>query len=233
VLFINDNGGTAGCKVHNAGMRGGKGSAFNGGTRAMSLWRWPGTLKPAACEKLTAHVDLFPTFAELAGTKVPEDVAKKFDGFSLVPLLENPQAEWHDERMLFTHVGRWGGMKAGDEPVKFGACSVRWKQYLMVYEKSKWCLYDLKADPGEKTDVADSHKDVVDKLSKAYDAWWDEVLPCMENERAYETAPKVNPYKEQYWKQFNGPGPNNVAPGTEPERSGSAPKDKGKNKRKN
>ncbi len=213
VVYMNDNGGTAGCKVWNAGMRGTKGSAFNGGTRAMSLWRWPGMLKPVACERLTAHVDMFLTFAELAGAKVPDNVVKKLDGFSLVPLLENPQAGWHEERMLFTHVGRWGGMKPGAEPEKYGACSVRWQQYLQVWEKGKWCLYDLKADPGEQNNIADSHKDVVDKLNKAYDVWWQEVLPCLENENAYKTAPQVNPFHEQYWKQYAGPGPNNVPVG--------------------
>lgn len=197
VVFLNDNGGTGG--AFNAGMRGQKCTAFNGGTRAMSLWRWPGMLKPAACDKLTAHLDFFPTFAELAGATVPEDVAKKLDGFSLVPLLETPQAGWHEDRLLFTHVGRWN---TGVEPQKYGSCSVRWKQYLQVWEKNKWCLYDLKADPGEKSDIAGQQGDVVAKLDKAYDAWWMDVLPCLENEQAYKTAPKTNPFKEQYRKQF-------------------------------
>ena len=201
VVFLNDNGGTAGCGVFNAGMRGSKGSAFNGGTRAMSLWRWPGTIKPAACDRLTAHLDLFPTIAALAGATMPTDVARKLDGFSLVPLLENPQSSWHDDRMLYTHVGRW---KPGEEPQKYGACSVRWKQYLQVREKGKWCLYDLKADPGEKTDLAAQKNEVVEKLNLAYDAWWTEILPCLENEQAYKSAPKINPFKEQFQKQFGG-----------------------------
>ncbi|MDD4873213.1 MAG: arylsulfatase [Kiritimatiellae bacterium] len=212
VIYVNDNGGTAGCKVFNAGMRGTKGTAFNGGTRSMSLWRWPGVIKPAACDKLTAHLDMFPTFAELAGAKVPYEVAKKLDGFSLVRLLENPRTGWHEDRMLFTHLGRW---KTGVEPVKYGVCSVRWRNFLQVREKNKWCLYDLKADPGEKNDIAAQHADVVEKLDKAYDAWWADVLPCMENEQAYKTAPTVNPFREQYWKQYGGPGPNNVPSGTQ------------------
>lgn len=210
VIYVNDNGGTAGCKVFNAGMRGSKCTAFNGGARSMSLWRWPGAVKPAACDRLTAHLDMFPTFAELAGAKVPDDVAKKLDGFTLVPLLENPQAGWHEERMLFTHVGRW---KTGVEPEKYGQCSVRWKRYLQVWEKGKWCLYDLKADPGEKSDIAGQQREVLEKLDKAYDAWWAEVMPCMDNEQSYKTAPAVNPFREQYWKQYGGPGPNNVLVG--------------------
>ena len=195
VVYMNDNGGLDGCKVFNAGMRGCKLTASNGGTRAMSLLRWPGIIKPAACDKLTAHLDLFPTFAALAAAKVPEGVASQLDGFSLLPLLENPQAAWHDERMLFTHAGRWG---KGSEPQQHGPCSVRWQQYLQVWEKGRWCLYDLKADAGETRDLAANQKEVVGKLDKAYDAWWAAVLPCLDNEQAWKTAPKINPYKEQY-----------------------------------
>ncbi|HEY2574277.1 MAG TPA: arylsulfatase, partial [Verrucomicrobiaceae bacterium] len=64
VVFMNDNGGTAGCDVYNAGMRGKKGTPFLGGTRASSFWRWPGTLQPADCDQLTAHIDFFRTIAE-------------------------------------------------------------------------------------------------------------------------------------------------------------------------
>ncbi|MBM3861723.1 MAG: arylsulfatase [Verrucomicrobia bacterium] len=207
VIYMNDNGGTAGCQIFNAGMRGRKGTAFNGGTRAMSLWHWPGTLKPGPCEKLTAHMDIFPTLAELAGAKAPG----KLDGFSLVPLLKNPQAAWHEDRMLFTHLGRW---PLGAEPVQHGVCSVRWRNYLLVREKKgDWGLYDLKADPGETTEITTQHADVAAKLDKAYDKWWAEILPCLENEQAYKTAPQTAPFFEQYYKQFADPGPNNVPAG--------------------
>jgi arylsulfatase A-like enzyme len=63
VVFMNDNGGTVGVPVFNAGMRGQKATPWLGGTRAMSLWRWPGTLTPADCDRLTAHIDFFPTLA--------------------------------------------------------------------------------------------------------------------------------------------------------------------------
>ena len=64
VILMNDNGGTYGVEVWNAGMRGHKGNAWHGGTRALSFWYWPGVLKPQGVGALTAHVDLLPTLAE-------------------------------------------------------------------------------------------------------------------------------------------------------------------------
>jgi len=209
VVFLNDNGGTAGCRIYNAGMKGQKGTAHNGGTRAMSFWRWPGALEPAACERLTAHVDIFPTLAELAGARVGADILAAQDGYSLVPLLKNPRAAWHEDRMLFTHVGRW---PVGAEPIKYGACSVRWQRFLLWRDKDRWALFDVKADPGESHDLASDRPEVVARLDRAYDAWWSAVLPCLENEQAHKTAPPVNPFKKLYWDQYQGPGPNNAPP---------------------
>lgn len=207
VIFMTDNGGTAGVKVFNAGMRGQKGTPYEGGVRVPSFWRWPGTLKPSDVDRLTAHVDIFPTLAALAGATIPEPVAGRLDGRSLLPLLENPQAAW-PERYLFTHVGRWPKGKAADS--KYVQCAVRSSRYHLVSaQKSgqkQWELYDIKADPGEKHDLASHRPDVVKTLEAAYDRWWDEVLPCLENEDA--VGPAVNPFKELYWKQFPDERPN-------------------------
>ncbi|MGE3780456.1 MAG: arylsulfatase, partial [Pirellulaceae bacterium] len=123
VVFMNDNGGTAGTQVYNAGMRGSKGSAWLGGTRASSFWRWPGRLQPADCSALTAHIDVFPTFAALAGAALSDEVRAQVEGRSLVPLLENP-ATSSDDRLLFTHLGRWPKM-ADPGTAKYKMCSVR------------------------------------------------------------------------------------------------------------
>lgn len=200
VIFMNDNGGTAGIRIHNPGMRAGKGTPYNGGVRAASFWRWPGTLTPGDIDKLAAHIDIFPTLAELAGATVPPEIAAKQDGRSLVPLLKDPSAPWAD-RFLFTHVGRWPKGKA--ESSKYLNCSIRNSRYHMVSagksgDKS-WELFDLKADPAEKNDILSSQPEVARQLGAAYDKWWAEVLPCLENETA--VPPKANPFKTLYWQQ--------------------------------
>ena len=211
VVFMNDNGGTAGVKVHNAGMHGAKGSPWFGGTRAMSFWRWPGTLTPGDCPALTAHIDVFRTWAALAGAKLSPEAEQQAEGRSLVPLLENPGAAW-DERTLFTHVGRW--RKGTDHQLaKADNASIRTPRYHLVNEASKnkkgavrrsgWQLFDLKADPAEKQNVASKHPEVVKSLLADYDAWWASLAGRVDlNEKA--AGPQLNPFAEEYWAQFGG-----------------------------
>lgn len=202
VLFMNDNGGTAGVSVFNAGMRGQKVTPWLGGTHAASFWRWPGTLKPADVDALAAHIDVFPTLAEIAGARLTGDVKRQVEGRSLLPLLRNPKAPWAD-RILFTHVGRW---PKGDPPAdyKYARCSVRSPRWHLVSDepdgKKFWQLFDVRTDYGEKTDVAERHPEVVKELEAAYDRWWDSVQPQLVNENA--VGPKENPFKVLYERQL-------------------------------
>jgi len=202
VIFMNDNGGTAGVSIFNAGMRGQKVTPWLGGTRAASFWRWPGTLKPGDVNRLAAHIDFLPTLAEIARAKLTDEVKTQVEGRSLLPLLRDAKAEWPD-RFLFTHVGRWP-KGAKPEAHKYAHCSVRSPAWHMVCDardgKKQWQLFDVAADPGEKADVAAKHPDVVQRLEAAYDQWWDAAGAGMVNEDA--VGPPVNPYRELYEKQF-------------------------------
>jgi len=203
VVFMNDNGGTGGLQVFNAGMRGGKNSPWLGGTRAASFWRWPGTFQPADVGALASAIDFLPTIAELVGAKLSPDVQAQVEGRSLVPLLRKPDAPWPD-RLLFTHIGRWERGQAAQ--AKHRNCSVRnarWHLVSIAKQGGKqWHLFDVKADPGEKNDVAAEHPEVVKEMDAAYDKWWDSVQPQLVNENA--VGPTVNPFKALYWKQFGG-----------------------------
>ncbi len=200
VIFMTDNGSATGSRTFSAGMRGHKGTPYQGGTRVPAFFRWPGTLKPADVDKLTAHIDFFPTFAELAGARIPAGL--RLDGRSLVSLLRNPRADWPD-RYLFTHVGRWAAGKAAES--KYVNCRVRNSRFSLVDtagRREQWELYDLSSDRGETKDVAAQHPEILKKMDAAYDQWWKEILPCLENENA--VPPAVAPFSELYWKQFGG-----------------------------
>ena len=204
VIFMNDNGGTAGVKVFNAGMRGAKGTAWIGGTHASSFWRWPSTIQPADCSALTAHIDFFPTLAEIAGAKISDQVRPQVEGRSLVPLLENPTSPW-DDRTLVTHLGRWPKF-SDPNAMKFKMCSVRNTRWHLVSEKgsaeAKWELFDLKSDASEKADIAAQHPEVVKELANGFEKFWSEALPLMVNENV--VGPSINPFQELYYKQFGG-----------------------------
>ena len=201
VIFMNDNGGTAGVGVFNAGMRGQKVTPFLGGTRASSFWRWPGTFQPNNVSRLAAHIDFLPTLAEITGAQIPAELTAKLDGRSLVPLLKDPAAAWTD-RILFTHVGRWpkGQAAAG----KYQQCSVRNTRYHLVSAgkaaQPQSELFNVTADPGEKNNVAAQHPEVVRELSVAFDKWWDSIQTDLVNEDAI--GPEVNPFRVLYEKQF-------------------------------
>ena len=132
VIMINDNGVTEGLDVYNANMRGPKCSAWEGGTRAFSFWRWPGKWKPRVLGNLTAHLDILPTLCELAGVKIPQESNLQLEGFSLVPLLtsEHANEEWQKERILFHHVARWPSGYA--EKHKYTMAGVRKGNHLML-----------------------------------------------------------------------------------------------------
>jgi arylsulfatase A-like enzyme len=199
LIFMTDNGGTGGVKVYNAGMRGAKNTPYQGGTRVPSFWRWTGHFQPGGVDKLTCHRDYFATFAELAGAAIPKGL--HLDGRSLMPLLKDHNAAWPD-RYVFTHIGRWEKGKAAES--KYAGCSVRTSRYNMVNSdrqgRRNWELYDIKADPREQKNIAAENAGVMQPMEAAYDKWWEEILPLLENENA--VPPPVNPYKELYEKQF-------------------------------
>lgn len=215
IIFMNDNGGTVGVSVFNDGMRGRKGTPYRGGTRGIAYFRWPGVFQPNSIEKLTAHLDLFPTLAEIADAKIPESL--KLDGYSLLPLLRGQNVDWPD-RSIITHVGRWALGKAGE--AKYANCAIRKGPYSLVSavpsQKRKldgkvepmsatmprWELYDLKRDPGEKVNLAQEKPDVVTALAAEYDRWWDEIKPLLVNEDAHLSAPSKNPFRVRFEKQY-------------------------------
>ncbi len=194
LIFMTDNGHSRG-RLYNAGMRSMKGSPYQGGTRVPAFFRWRGRLaRGVDVDMLTAHVDLFPTLAEIAGAKVPPSI--QLDGRSLVPLLRDARANWPD-RYVFVHKGRWARGKAAE--AKYADCAVRNERFRLVNNKE---LYEIRTDPGEKRNVIDEHPEVVGKMRAAYDRWWDQVLSCMVNEEVF--GPRINPFKERYWEQFGG-----------------------------
>jgi len=131
-------------------LRGIKRDMTEGGIRVPMIVRWPGKVAAGATsDAVWCHWDLLPTAAELAGARIPA----KLDGVSAAPILRGkpgPAREflyWEFFERGFdqaVRMGKWKGIRNGvDGPVQ---------------------LYDLEADLGEKTNVADRNADVVAKI---------------------------------------------------------------------
>ena len=129
LILMSDNGATFGADIWNAGMRGVKTTAWYGGTRTFSFWCWADKLIPKDVDVQTAHVDILPTLADIAGYKLSEETNKSLDGRSLVPLLEDADISWPN-RVLFTHVGRW--KEGAIDQHKYCQCNVRKGDYVAV-----------------------------------------------------------------------------------------------------
>ena len=206
LIFMTDNGqaGRRGkrngesYKIHTAGFKSGKGSPYEGGTCVPAFWRWKDVLREGKdIGALTAHIDLFPTFAELAGARLPD--GNQIRGRSMVALLENSEANWPD-RFLFTHQGRWA-KGANPDDSKFRNCAVRNSRFRFVNNKE---LYDIQNDPYETTNVFRGHSDVVAAMRVAYDDWWMETRPLMVNENVPNSPTK--PFFVLYEKQLRSGG---------------------------
>lgn len=176
VLFLTDNGrATPG---YNAGLRGNKGTVYEGGLRSPFFAYWPGRLAPGvASDAIAAHIDLMPTILEVCGVPVPPEL--RLDGRSLWPLLTRTAGQW-PARTLFFQAHR------GDVPVRYHNCAIREQRWKLVSATGfgperlppggpRWELFDLAADPYEQHDVAGTHPEVVERLKAAYDAWFDDV----------------------------------------------------------
>lgn len=186
VLFMTDNGGVS--KHFKAGLRSNKGSIFEGGVRVPLFVRWPERFPAGGqVEAQCSHVDLFPTFCELAGVPLPND--RVIDGKSLVPLLKAGKGQEHQEfvyhawdRFFPNADYRWA---VSDQRWKL-ACQVsRTGAAKRVSAKSAvsskkptsadWQLFDLQADLGEKKNLIKQHPEIAARLRKEFLRWFKDV----------------------------------------------------------
>ncbi len=161
----------------NAPLRSGKGSLYEGGTREPFIVRWPGVTKPGSTSDVpTAHVDIFPTFLEIAAAPKPRQV---LDGESLVKLLRDPAAKLQRDA-IFQHFPGYLGSGPGlwrTTPVSL-IHSGDWK--LMEYlEDGRLELYNLRDDIGETKNLAKENPDKAKELLARLVAWRAEVKAPM------------------------------------------------------
>ena len=189
LIYLSDNGsacdkkGTAG--AYNAGMRGKKGSQYEGGHRVPCFIHWPAGGFPQAADvtQLTAHIDLLPTLAHACELGIPAN--EEWDGTSLLPLLRNPDAEF-PSRTLVTEA------KVNKRERPFDSGVVMRGSKRLVNRGTE--LYDIIHDPSQKTDVSSTSPELVRQMRSAYEKWYRSLAPSFAKIPSIIIgSPKANP----------------------------------------
>lgn len=171
LIFLTDNGTAEGDRVFNAGMRGRKGSPYDGGHRVPCFFHWPagGFAKARAVDRLTAHLDWLPTLVDLCALRLPRPV--ELDGVSLRPLLADPRAPWPARTLVLgTPLNQTG---PNPTPPRYGTnCAVMTDRWRLVNDKE---LYDMTADPAQNRDLAGERPEIAGELRAAYERYWESV----------------------------------------------------------
>jgi arylsulfatase A len=176
VIFTSDNGPWLpyGNHAGSAGrLREGKGTAFEGGVREPFIARWPGRIPAGRMSPMpTMTIDLLPTVAALIGAGVPKD--RVIDGRDIWPILSGVKGAVSPHQALYFYWGReLHAVRAG-----------KWKLHLPhpyrhleeigkdgkpgreTQQKIELALFDLENDPGETSNVAEKHPEVIKELMK-------------------------------------------------------------------
>ncbi len=165
VVWTSDNGAVRRDPVHGSNLPlGGWGyTTTEGGQRVPCIARWPGRIPGGrTCAAVTTLMDWMPTFAAFASTRPPRDRA--VDGRDLGPLLAGKTSASPHEAFYYYYGPQLQAVRAGN-----------WKLVLGLEKKivtlnggtapGKQALYDVVRDPGETTDLAAGHADVVRRLT--------------------------------------------------------------------
>jgi arylsulfatase A len=168
VVFTSDNGGLVLRGItNNSPLRAGKGSVYEGGVRVPWIVRWPGVTPPGSvCEEPIITPDLYPTLLEIAQAKGDRKHNQAVDGLSLVPLLTDPKGRLPREALYWHYPHYHPG---GATP--YAAVRQRDWKLIELYEEDRVELYNLKDDPGEKTNLAAKESERVKSLRDRLHTW--------------------------------------------------------------
>ncbi|WP_158971187.1 arylsulfatase [Paraglaciecola sp. L3A3] len=189
-IFTTDNGTAGGNKVFDGGLRGSKGSQYEGGHRVPFFVRWPaGAINGGVdVDRLVSHYDILPTFVDLLGLKFTP--TKPLDGISFAPLLNDKDGKWPN-RILFMDTQR------GQNLVKYQKYAVMDQDWRLVDGVE---LYNVTKDLAQTENVISEHPEVAARLAEGYERWWQSIKNDHPNERyayikvgsAYENPSRIS-----------------------------------------
>jgi arylsulfatase A-like enzyme len=167
LIFTTDNGGEMGYikGKYNAGMRGFKGSPYDGGHRVPFFINWPAGEIDGGRDvtMLTAHIDIVPTLIDLCNLDYDKNI--KVDGISLKTVLKGSDKATYD-RIIVTDSQRI------DYPLKWRKSATMKNKWRLINGKE---LYNVETDPGQRQNLAEKNPEIVKELQEGYEVWWQSV----------------------------------------------------------
>ncbi len=158
-IFTSDNGGQISVGGTNGNHRGGKQDMYEGGIKVPACAVWPGKIKAGTRSNLVGiTMDLYPTACAAAGAKVPSYV----EGKSLLPTMLG-QTQKFERDLVF--VRREGGLRYNGQDYH----AFRRGDWKLVrnHPFEPYQLYNLKTDPLEKNDLAETKRNKYVELATA------------------------------------------------------------------
>ena len=169
IFLTGDNGPNLGEGGTAGPYRGGKGpgTQLEGWVHTPAILSWPGSLPAGKTyDGLMCTMDFYATAAAVVGKPLPE----RCEGKNLLPYLRGEKTGDAHEVLY------WHNVDPKDAKRR-RLLAMRWKQWRLIHYPNGWKLFDLKADPLETRDLAQTHPDVVAAMRKRYDAWTAELPP--------------------------------------------------------
>ncbi len=160
-------------------LRGGKYSAFEGGTRVPFITNWPGHIQPGVSDALVCQVDFLASFAALTGQELAEEDAP--DSFDVMPALLGTSKIGRESLMehagaLAVRRGQWKYIEAGKGTAKLADTNTE------TGRSPQGQLFNLADDLGETKNVADINaataQEMATLLNKLRDAGRSRPCPC-------------------------------------------------------
>ncbi|MFY0762339.1 sulfatase [Metabacillus dongyingensis] len=153
--------------------------------------RWPGNVPEGVRVKsLTQHADLMPTILEAIGYDIPNDL----DGKSLWPLINGHKEQNHSE--VYLSECAWQAAR--------GIRTEGYK-YIETYDSGPFTrppreLYDLKNDPNEQVNLAETHVELIEKYSSMLQEWTESKLAGREDPMEFVLREEGLPFKRRIEK---------------------------------
>ena len=173
VIFLSDNGPNG--NRFNGNMRGVKGSVHEGGVRVPFFIRWKNQVVPGLEETPVAHIDLYPTLADMC--RLEPIPGRPIAGLSMAPLIFNRRDSFDRNRNIYTHVNFM------EVPAGLNSGSFRNNRYRFVYENGKPQLYDLNEDPAETSDLATVKSELTQQYVDDYKSWFNDAAAQLNYQR--------------------------------------------------